>query len=252
MTTKSGGIESCLERKRLRDLQLAAMRALEAEQRESERLLLNILPREVATRLKSSRGVIADSFPQATVLFADLVDFTRFTQTVSPGDLLHFLNSIFSRFDALADHYGLEKIKTIGDAYMVVGGVPTPRADHAHAILNMATAMMNAMADVAAETGRRLDLRIGVNSGPVIAGVIGIRKFIYDLWGDSVNTASRMESSGLPGAIHVSAATRGLVGDAFSFQPRGIVHVKGKGDMETYFLIPDGSAPPQAERDSQT
>ncbi|HEY8079571.1 MAG TPA: adenylate/guanylate cyclase domain-containing protein [Labilithrix sp.] len=198
----------------------------------SEKLLLNILPAPIAARLKEGETTIADAFPAVTVLFADIVGFTSLSARISTAELILVLNEIFSAFDALADEYGLEKIKTIGDAYMVVGGVPTARADHADAVASMALAMR----DVVAKRTDELRVRIGVHSGPVVAGVIGTRKFTYDLWGDTVNTASRMESHGEPGRIQVSEATRDLLADRFELEARGAIAVKGKGEMRTFFL----------------
>jgi adenylate cyclase len=181
--------------------------ALRLARKKSELLLLNILPQAVAERLKRGQRTIAESFEDVTVMFADLVDFTKFSTQTSPTELVEILNVIFSKFDRLADQHGVEKIKTIGDAYMVVAGLPTPRVDHAQAIAQMALDMQAAIAQFNAETGGAFRLRIGINSGPVVAGVIGIKKFSYDLWGDTVNTASRMESHGIPGYIQVTRVT---------------------------------------------
>jgi class 3 adenylate cyclase/CheY-like chemotaxis protein len=212
-------------------------RQLLAEQDKSERLLLNILPKAIADRLKQDQGVIADSFPNVTVLFADIVDFTRLAAHASPGEVVSLLNDIFSRFDRLAETHHLEKIKTIGDAYMVVGGLPTPRPDHAVAVAEMALDMRAMLTGQLRQTGGLLNLRIGIHSGPVVAGVIGTKKFIYDLWGDTVNIASRMESLGAPGAIQVSHETYELLRDHYAFEARGRVNVKGKGEMLTYLLV---------------
>jgi class 3 adenylate cyclase len=175
-------------------------RLLLAEEERSERLLLNVLPAPIAERLKQGEGVIADAFPEVTVLFADLVDFTRRSQQVSPAQVVATLNELFSAFDRLAQRHGLEKIKTIGDAYMVAGGLPNPRPDHAQAVAEMALAMQEEVAGRADPSGQPLQVRIGIDTGPVEAGVIGTSKFSYDLWGDTVNTASRMESHGSPAA----------------------------------------------------
>jgi adenylate cyclase len=204
---------------------------------ESERLLLNILPRSIADRLKRDDRTIADYHDEVTVLFADLVDFTPFAATETPARAVAVLNEIFSGFDSLAEQFGLEKIKTIGDAYMVVAGAPIPRPDHAGVILDMAVAM-HAMArgsDLMA--GRPFQLRTGVASGPAVAGVIGHRKFSYDIWGNAVNLASRMESTGLPGMIQVASSTWELCRDRFSFTPRD-VDVKGIGPVRSYLLDP--------------
>jgi class 3 adenylate cyclase len=213
-----------------------AERNAERERERSERLLLNILPAAIAARLKDGPVTIADSFEGVTVLFADLVGFTTLSARVPTGELIVLLNDVFSEFDALAEKHGLEKIKTIGDAYMVVGGVPTARPDHADAIAAMALEMRDRMAARPEVAGERLGLRIGIHSGPVVAGVIGTRKFSYDLWGDTVNTASRMESHGEPGQIQVSGATRDLLASKFSLKERGAIAIKGKGEMVTWFL----------------
>ncbi len=210
--------------------------ALQYQQEQSERLLLNILPEAIAARLKQSSDTIADTFADVTVLFADIVGFTQLSSRISPSDLVSLLNEIFSAFDQLAEKHGLEKIKTIGDAYMVVGGLPTPRPDHAEAIVEMALDMQETIAQFSCDTGESMKLRIGINSGAVVAGVSGIKKFIYDLWGDTVNTASRMESHGLPGYIHVTSATYELLPDKYIFENRGTIEVKGKGEMTTYFI----------------
>lgn len=209
---------------------------LEREKARSEQLLLNVLPLSVANRLKKSDIKIADSHEAVTIMFADLVDFTRVSDGMPPDELVDLLSQVFSRFDHLAEKYKLEKIKTIGDAYMVAGGVPNARQDHAHAIANMALEMHRELAEVAEKTGKPLSMRIGINSGPVIAGVIGNAKFSYDLWGDTVNLASRMEQYGLPNVIQVTSATYQLLKDEFIFELRGTIPVKGKGDVEAYIL----------------
>lgn len=210
------------------------------EQEKSEKLLLNILPETIADRLKHSPKEIAESFTEATVLFADIVGFTELSSRLSPEDLVRRLNQIFSSFDRLAEKHGLEKIKTIGDAYMVVGGLPIPRTDHAQAIARMALDMQTELQALNRSMGENFDIRIGINSGPVVAGVIGIKKFIYDLWGDTVNIASRMESHGKPGQIQISETTYRLLNPAdsneFHCAERGVVKIKGKGDMMTYWL----------------
>jgi class 3 adenylate cyclase len=214
-----------------------AEEALRAEKEKSELLLLNILPSEIANRLKYETDSIADSFADVTVLFADIVGFTELSCSVTPIELVKLLNRIFSTFDLLAEKHGLEKIKTIGDAYMVVGGLPTPRADHAEAMANMALDMQREIAHFNAKTGNTFSIRIGINTGPAIAGVIGIKKFIYDLWGDTVNTASRMESHGIPGSIQVTQVTYERLRENYLFEERGVIQVKGKGEMTTYLLI---------------
>ena len=210
--------------------------ALHAEQQKSEKLLLNILPKAIADRLKQSQGVIADSFESVTVLFADIVSFTKISSELSPQDLVDLLNLIFSNFDTLCETYGLEKIKTIGDAYMVAGGIPVPTETHAEAIAYMALDMIDKVTELRNLTGRKLQIRIGIHTGAVIAGVIGTQKFIYDLWGDTVNVASRMESHSEIGKIQVTAATYELLKDKFDLVERGEIEVKGKGQMQTYWL----------------
>ena len=214
---------------------------LAVEHDRSERLLLNILPASISTRLKGGQQSIADGFAEVTVLFADIVGFTELSQRMPPADLVRVLNEVFSRFDELAEKHGLEKIKTIGDAYMVAAGLPVPRADHAVAATRMALEMGAALESVNRAQGTTLEVRIGLNSGPVVAGVIGKKKFIYDLWGDTVNTASRMESHGVKGAVHVSAETAKHLGAGFVLEDRGTIAVKGKGEMRTY-LVTSGPA----------
>lgn len=215
----------------------SALKTLQAEQEKSEELLLNILPMSIANRLKQQEQTIADDFPSATVLFADIVGFTELSGEISPIELVEILNVIFSEFDYLAEKHSLEKIKTIGDAYMVVGGLPTPNLLHAEAIAKMALDMLETIEQFARETGKDFQIRIGINTGPVIAGVIGTKKYIYDLWGDTVNIASRMESQGLPGKIQVTDAAYHLLKDRFNLESRGLIDVKGKGKMECYLLI---------------
>jgi class 3 adenylate cyclase len=214
----------------------ATAKKLAAEQQRSERLLLNILPEPIADRLKQKPQAIADGFAEATVLFADVVGFTEMSNHMSPTEIVSRLNQIFSRFDALAEEHGLEKIKTIGDAYMVVGGLPNPRTDHAEAIADMALDMQQAIEQLNWETGESFSMRIGINTGPVVAGVIGTKKFIYDLWGDTVNVASRMESQGMPGQIQVTETTYRRLQGTHQFEERGIIQIKGKGNMKTYWL----------------
>ena len=206
------------------------------EQEKSDRLLLNILPESIAARLKDGQSCIADRFPEVTILFADIVGFTVLSAQRSPEELIEFLNEIFSSFDFLTEKYGLEKIKTIGDAYMVVGGLPNPSTNHAESIAEMALDMQEELAKFNAKHHAGINIRIGINTGPAIAGVIGTKKFIYDLWGDAVNTASRMESHGISGAIQVTQSTYDILQNKYLFKDRGIIHVKGKGDMNTYLL----------------
>ncbi|MEG4839557.1 adenylate/guanylate cyclase domain-containing protein [Microcoleus sp. B9-D4] len=210
--------------------------ALRKEQKKTESLLLNILPEPIAHRLKYQPGVIADKFEKATILFADLVNFTQISTTMSATNLVYLLNEIFSAFDQLSEKHGLEKIKTIGDAYMVAAGIPIERPDHAEAIAEMALDMLVAIEKLNVKLDAKFDLRIGINSGPVVAGVIGTKKFIYDLWGNAVNTASRMESHGITGRIQVSHYTYKLLQDKYEFEDRGEIEIKGKGEMRTYLL----------------
>ena len=211
-------------------------RELDVEREKSERLLRNVLPASIAARLKQTEGVIADGFSDVTVLFADIVDFTRRSERIAPEQVVESLNDLFSVFDQLARERGLEKIKTIGDAYMVVGGLPEPRPDHAEAAAEMALAMRAAVAGRNDPSGQPLAVRIGIDTGPVVAGVIGTSRFSYDLWGDTVNTASRMESHGVPGCIQVTARTWERLRDHYRFKRRGPIQVKGKGAIVTYFL----------------
>jgi len=220
------------------------------EQKLSERLLLNVLPRAIAERLKGRREeigdsfpeVIADSFPEVTVLFADIVGFTKFSTGVSPERLVVLLNEIFTDYDTIADNRGLEKIKSIGDAYMAAAGLPVPVDDHAVRAAHMALDMIDALARFNERSGYRFQIRIGINSGAVVAGVIGKRKFIYDLWGAAVNTASRMESHGVAGRVQITEATRLRLGDPFLFEERGAIDVKDMGELRTWFLAGRSSA----------
>jgi guanylate cyclase len=205
-------------------------------QKESDDLLHNILPEQIADRLKANNTMIADSFESASVLFADVVDFTPMSAEMTPPELVGLLNTLFTTFDGFLEELGLEKIKTVGDAYMVASGVPETRGDHATAIADLALQIRDHLSAHEVE-GHRITMRIGINSGPVVAGIIGSHKFSYDLWGDAVNTASRMESGGVPGSIQLSAATYDLIREEFICEPRGIVSIKGKGEMNTYILI---------------
>jgi adenylate cyclase len=204
---------------------------------ESERLLLNVLPEPVAARLKRQSGTIADDCAGVTVLFADLVGFTPLSQRLSAKELVDVLDRVFASWDAIALEHGVEKIKTIGDAYMAAGGIPLPRQDHAEAIAETALAMGPELARCASETGLPLEVRIGIDSGEVVAGVIGRAKFIYDLWGDTVNTASRMESHAVPGMIQVTERAYERLRGRYAFRPRGTIDVKGKGPMPCYELL---------------
>ena len=206
---------------------------LELERERSEKLLLNILPAPIAMRLKDGEQVIADQFDDATVLFVDIADFTPLASSMSPAALVDMLNGIFSLFDSIVERHGLEKIKTMGDAYLAAGGLPTPMPGHAQAV---ASAALEILAEFPRLTNNRLQLRIGIHTGPVVAGVIGRNKFIYDLWGDTVNIASRMQSHGRAGSIQVSARTYEYLRDTFELAPRGAIEVKGKGAMQVFLL----------------
>jgi class 3 adenylate cyclase len=219
------------------------VKELASEKARAEELLLNVLPASIAERLKRGQRPIADGFPRVSVLFADIVGFTKMSERVTPVELVDRLNRMFSSFDDLADKLKLEKIKTIGDAYMVAGGLHSHEYDHAQTIAEMALGMQRRASEFGTEFGEPLSIRIGIHTGPVVAGVIGKRKFIYDVWGDTVNTASRMESHGEPGTIHVTEDTRQLLKDMYELSSRGEINVKGKGLMSTWFLVgrlPDG------------
>jgi len=215
-----------------------AAATIAAERERSERLLLNVLPHPIAERLKAGESPIADGASEVGVLFADIAGFTPLSATMEPDDLVRLLNDVFIVFDGLAARYGLEKIKTIGDAYMVASGLLSEDSDHARRLGEMALSMHRAVEPMAA-----IQLRIGIDIGPVVAGVIGERKFSYDLWGDTVNTAARMESHGVPGTVHVTERARGRLASWFAFEERGVIDVKGKGPMPTYFLIGPTGAP---------
>jgi len=212
-------------------------KALRHEQQKSEQLLLNILPGAIVDQLKHFQGSLAERFEAATVLFADIVNFTPLAAEISPLELVNLLNQIFSAFDRLVAKYQLEKIKTIGDAYMAVGGVPTPLENHAAAVADMALEMQTVIQGFKRQGAAPLQLRIGINTGTVVAGVIGIRKFSYDLWGDAVNVANRMEAQGIPGKIQVTEATYQHLRETFLFEPGQDLDVKGKGRMATYYLL---------------
>lgn len=218
-----------------------AEESLRLQQKQTERLLLNILPKPIAERLQKEQKLIADHFDEVSVLFADLVGFTEFSARKTPTQLVEILNGIFCEFDRLSESHGLEKIKTIGDAYMVVGGLPTAREDHGRAIALLALEMQSALTQFNLKIGESFQLRIGIHSGSVVAGIIGISKFSYDLWGDTVNVASRMESNGMPGKIQVTGATYERLKEQFIFEERGMIEVKGKGKMLTYWLIGEES-----------
>ncbi len=225
-----------LEKKRLRDQQKMYLQQLRSEREKSERLLLNMLPRPIAERLKHGGGVIADSFPSVTVMFADIADFTSMSAGMSPTRLVVLLNEIFSTFDKETSRHGLEKIKTVGDEYMVVGGLPLARPDHAEAVASLALAIQKRGREFSTDTGKRIEFRIGINTGPVVAGVIGESKFCYDLWGDTVNIASRMTSHGMRNAIQVSESTYEALKGKFLLESRGPVALKGRGEMPAFLL----------------
>jgi len=229
-------ITASLEKKRLRDQEQAYLAQLQSERSKSERLLLNVLPRAVADRLKSGERTIVDSFLDATVVFADIVGFTRIATRNSPNRTVQLLNDLFSNFDRVAEQHQLEKIKTIGDSYMMVGGIPTVNPNHAEACANACLELMEALRVFNRRHQLDWQIRIGLNNGPVVAGIIGTRKFAYDLWGETVNIAARMESQGQPGRIQVSANTMRVLESKFYFESVGVIEIKNLGPMETYFL----------------
>ncbi|MEO7664977.1 MAG: adenylate/guanylate cyclase domain-containing protein [Candidatus Limnocylindrales bacterium] len=216
---------------------ITAVRERERLARENERLLLNILPEPIAARLREGEPLIADRFEDVTLLFADIVGFTQLSASMSPQELVSVLNDVFTVFDGLVERYGLEKVKTIGDAYMVVGGMPEPSADHTTRVAAMALDLATSVKRIKAAARLGITFRIGIHCGPVVAGVIGTKKFIYDVWGDTVNVASRMESLGIPGRVQVTRAVAERLDDTFEVEARGLLDVKGKGPMPTYFLV---------------
>jgi class 3 adenylate cyclase len=230
-------VGSSLEKKHLRDRERQITEALRVEKERSDQLLLNILPKEIVARLNGGETVIANQLSNVTILFADIVGFTKLSAQLSAEALVRLLNTLFSEFDRLALELGVEKIKTLGDAYMVAGGVPQPRADHAHAVADLALAMIATVESISSGLPATLQLRIGIHSGDVVAGIIGTHKFVYDIWGDAVNIASRMESHSLPNRIQVSAATHAQLREHFRLEPHGSVNVKGRGPMNTFFLL---------------
>jgi len=239
------GMASCYRLEHLARRDFALRREIGAQRAQSEALLLNILPKKIASVLKTKPQTIAESFPSASVLFADVVGFTPIAEHISPSELIELLNEVFSYFDNLANKYGVEKIKTIGDCYMAAAGVPVYRPDHAQALGRMALEIQEHVREHDF-LGRRLRFRIGINSGPVVAGVIGRMKFSYDLWGDVVNTASRMESHGRSGVIQITRGTYELLGGNFVCVPQGSIPVKGKGNVEVWHLLGEqasGSSP---------
>lgn len=236
-------VTTSLEKKRLRDMDRILFARLqeekelvEIEKEKSEHLLLNILPGTIAGRLKAGEKTIANGHQIVSVLFADLCGFTKLSRKTSPADLVSMLNEIFTTFDDIVKNHGVEKIKTIGDCYMLVGGLPNPRDDHAHAVADTALEMVQALERINKNRDIDLAMRIGIHSGPVVAGVIGKIKFTYDIWGDTVNVASRMESSGLPGKIHISEQTMAELNSQFNLEERGLVECKGLGQVKTFFV----------------
>ena len=217
-------------------LMRALMADLDAEKAKSEELLLNILPSPIAERLKTGQAVIADRYESVSVLFSDIVGFTPLSENLTPEEMVEWLNEVYSAVDAMVTEHGVEKIRTIGDGYMCAAGVPVPREDHATILTNLALAMKAHFEELAPVHGHKADFRIGINSGPVVGGVIGTLKFQYDIWGDTVNTAARMESHGVPGRVHISPATHALIQDSYVCEPRGPIDIKGKGTMETWFV----------------
>ena len=214
-----------------------ALNLLAIERDRSESLLLNILPKKIADILKIEEGTIAEHYDSASILFADMVGFTPMSVHMTPSEMIELLNKIYSHFDTLAEKYAVEKIRTIGDNYMVASGVPEPTSDHAKALANMALDMLSYAKNLPTQYDKSINFRIGINSGPLVAGVIGQKKFQYDVWGDTVNTASRMESHGVAGQIQITAHTRELIQDEFVCEKRGILSIKGKGEMETWLLV---------------
>ena len=229
-------VNACLEKKRLRDREKIILQQLRLEKEKTDALLLNILPEPIVARLNLGESMIADHVADATILFADLVGFTPLSTRLTATRLVHLLNALFSDFDRLSVQFGLEKIKTIGDAYMLAGGLLAPCPDHVEAVADMALAMRDALHAASHRLGEPLQIRIGIHTGSVVSGIIGTHKFIFDVWGDTVNTASRMESHGAPNEINVSAATYLRLRDKFIFKSCGIIDLTGKGPMEAYFL----------------
>jgi adenylate cyclase len=229
-------LRATLDKKRLRDQEQQYLHLLQAEREKAERLLLNILPKAIAERLKVGESQIADRFEDVSVLFARVIDFNHYATNLPAKQLVGLLNGVFSQFDRLVEQYELEKIKTSGDLYMVVGGLPTPRSDHVDAMADMALAMQKTVAQTEWPDALPMQMRIGIHCGPVVAGVIGERKFSYDLWGDTVNVASRMETLGVTGAIQVSKDLYRRLKSRYDFEPRGMLPVKGKGDMMVFLL----------------
>ena len=230
-------VGSSLEKKHMRDREREMVKALRIEKERSEQLLLNILPQAIVTRLNRDETLIADHLSDVTILFADLIGFTALSSKLSARDVVGLLNRLFSEFDRLALSFGVEKIKTVGDSYMLAGGVPEPRRDNAHAVADTALAMLETVKRTNYDLPIPLQMRFGMHSGDVVAGIIGTHKFVYDIWGDAVNIASRMESHGVPNRIQISAATRLHIHEHFQLEPHGCVDIKGKGPMETFILL---------------
>ncbi len=233
-------INACLERNRWRERERDYLARLEEEKAKSDRLIRNILPEHTVLRLNDGETIIADRFESASILFADIVGFTPAAAAMTPVELVDKLDRLFSQFDVLALKLGVEKIKTIGDAYMAAAGLPEPRHDHAEAIAEFAIGILETLQRINESDPAPMQVRIGVHIGPVVAGVIGRHKFIYDVWGDTVNIASRLESEGAPSRINVSAAVREALEHRFAFEPRGMLSLKGKGWTDAFFLVPPG------------
>jgi len=230
-------LNNALEKKHFHDKELKYQEKIKKEQEKSETLLLNILPGTIAERLKNGETLIADDIKSATVLFADLTGFTELSSSITAKDLVMLLNNVFSVFDELLVKHSLEKIKTIGDNYMLAGGLPEPSNNHAESVAEMALDMLEILPKIKTETQNSMQIRIGINSGPVSAGVIGKKKFIYDLWGDTVNVASRMEAYGKHNHIHVSEKSYKILKDMYLFKKRKPLDIPGKGKMQTYFIV---------------
>jgi class 3 adenylate cyclase len=229
-------MNSALERKYLLDKEEAYIKEIEAEKERSDHLLLNILPESIAGRMKEDQSVIAEAFDNCSILFADITGFTNLASSLDPTELVSFLNDLFSKFDDLCDELGVEKIKTIGDNYMAASGVPVPSSIHAVQCVRLGLKMLETVASLDEINGQKVQMRVGIHSGPVVAGVIGKRKFVFDLWGDTVNVAQRMESHGVPGALQVSSSTFSLIQDLFSVRGAEERDIKGKGRMMTYLI----------------
>ena len=241
-------ISNCLQKKVLRDQEALFLKKIEDDKQQTERLLFNMVPQPIAEKLKTGERVIVDYFSEVTVMFADIVGYTRMSSRLPTSEMIEILHSLFSTFDGLTQKYGLEKIKTIGDSYMVVGGIPEYFVEHATAIAEMAMEMREVLKEYKTSDGQMLSMRFGINTGPVRVGIIGTRKFSYDLWGDTVNIASRMESHGMPDEIHVSEVSAAYLEDYFHLEKRAeTIHIKGKGDMATFFLKAPKKTPQTAD-----